>query len=66
MKTTEEEKLIKKLNDQKWCWKVDKANKDVYVYTDNTSMKFANYSPELKKLTKKMGYKIKLQNTAVL
>lgn len=66
MKTTEEEKLIKKLNDQKWCWKVDKANKDVYVCTDNTSMKFANYSPELKKLTKKMGYKIKLQKTGMV
>jgi hypothetical protein len=66
MKTTEEEKLIKKLNDQKWCWKVDKVNKDVYVCTDRTSMKFANYSPELKKLTKKMGYKIKLQKTGMV
>ena len=59
MKLTEEEKLIKKLKDQKWCHKVE--GKTIYVYSDNTSMKFANYSPELKKLTKKMGYKTKLE-----
>ena len=56
MKLNEEDKLIATLEKAKWCHKVDKANKAVHVYSDNTSMKFANYSKELKKLTQKMGY----------
>jgi len=60
MKKTEEEKLLEVLEKAKWCSHTNKTKKTIHVFSDNTSMKFANYSKELKKLTKKMGYQIQL------
>ena len=60
MKKTEEEKLLEVLEKAEWCSHTDKAKKTIHVFSDITSMKFANYSKELKKLTKKMEYQIQL------
>jgi len=60
MKPTEEQKLVAVLKKAKWCSYVKTKEKTIGVFSDNTSMKFANYSKEVKKLTKTFKYKVQM------
>ena len=61
MKKTEEEKLLKVLDKAKWCSRTDNIGKTIYIYSDTVSLKFGNYSKEVKNLTKKYNYSIQLE-----
>ena len=60
MKLTEEQKQVEILRKAKWCSHVNTKLKVIGIFSDNTSMKFGNYSKEVKNLTKKLNYSVQL------
>ena len=58
MAKTETEKLINRIEIEHWCDYVNPAERVIGIYNDTKSLRFANYSPALKKITKKFGFKV--------
>lgn len=52
------DKLIKKIEGLFWFDYCNKAERIIGIYNDNSSLKFANGNPDLKKLVKNHGFKV--------